>query len=140
VNAQTNTYTNSKRVLVVDDSGTMRSIHRGILKMLGHEDVIEARDGSEALDKLAVFTPDLVLVDWKMPKMDGLLFVRALRSKGIDAPVIMISAEADREGVVAAIRAGVSAFVVKPFTPDVLSQRIAEFLPQGQKQELLLAR
>lgn len=124
-----------KRVLVVDDSGTMRKIHRGILKQLGHENVVEARDGSEGLDKIAVFTPDLVLVDWKMPKMDGLLFVRALRSRGIDAPVILISAEADRQGVVEAIRAGVSAFVVKPFTPDVLSQRIAEFLPRAPRAQ-----
>lgn len=131
---------NGKRVLVVDDSGTMRRIHRGVLKLLGHENVVEARDGSEGLDKISVFTPDLVLVDWKMPKMDGLLFVRALRSRGIDAPIIMISAEADREGVIAAIKAGVSAFVVKPFTPDVLSQRIEEVLSRSGADDLVLTR
>lgn len=135
-----NDATRGKRVLVVDDSGTMRSIHRGILKQLGHEHVIEARDGSEGLDKISVFTPDLVLVDWKMPKMDGLLFVRAMRSRGIEAPIIMISAEADRDGVIAAIRAGVTSFVVKPFTPDVLSQRIHEMLSKSETDAFAMAR
>lgn len=116
------------RVLVVDDSMTMRAIERVILEQLGLMEVVEAGDGEEALGKLEGFEPDLVLVDWSMPRMDGLTFVQRFRELRPQTPVIMVTAETDRERVVEAIKAGVSHYVVKPFTPDVLSQRIEETL------------
>ncbi len=116
------------KVLVVDDSMTMRAIERGILEQLGLTDIVEAVDGEDALAKLPEFEPDLVLVDWSMPRMDGLAFVRRFRELHAQTPVIMVTAETDRERVVEAIKAGVSHYVVKPFTPDVLSQRIEETL------------
>lgn len=116
------------KILVVDDSKSMRNIERSILTQLGHTDLEEACDGRDALEKLAAFTPDLVLVDWNMPNMNGLEFVKAFRRAGAKTPVIMVTTESERSRVVEAIKAGVNNYVVKPFTPDVLRERISETL------------
>ncbi len=116
------------RVLLVDDSKTMRNIQKGILSQLGYTEVQEATDGLDALSKVGAFDPQLLLVDWNMPNMDGLTFVKEYRAKGNKAPVIMVTTESEKARVVEAIKAGVNNYVVKPFTPDVLSDRIKETL------------
>ena len=116
------------RVLLVDDSKTMRNIQKGILAQLGYTEIQEATDGLDALSKVGAFNPELLLVDWNMPNMDGLTFVKEFRGKGNKAPVIMVTTESEKARVVEAIKAGVNNYVVKPFTPDVLSDRIKETL------------
>lgn len=119
------------RVMLVDDSKTMRNIQKNILTTLGIEDMEEACDGQDALSKVTAFKPDLLLVDWNMPNMDGLTFVREIRKQGNKTPVIMVTTEAEKERVVEAIRAGVNNYVVKPFTPDALSSRINETMAKA---------
>ncbi len=114
------------RILLVEDSTTLRNIQRTVLAQLGFTEIEEAVDGQDALDKLGTLRPELVLVDWNMPRMDGLTFVRTLRLTNTSTPVIMVTTESERSRVMEAIRAGVSNYVVKPFTPEVLSQRISE--------------
>lgn len=116
------------KVLLVDDSKTMRNIQKGILTQLGYTEIEEACDGLDAMSKVGAFQPDLLLVDWNMPNMDGLTFVKQFRAKGSKAPIIMVTTEAEKSRVVEAIKAGVNNYVVKPFTPDSLSARIKETL------------
>ena len=114
------------KVMLVDDSKTMRNIQRGILTQLGYTEVEEAVDGQDALDKAAVFNPDLILLDWNMPNMDGITFVKHYRGAGKTTPIIMVTTEAEKSRVVEAIKAGVNNYVVKPFTPNVMGERIEE--------------
>lgn len=116
------------KVLLVEDSGTMRNIQRGILTQMGYEDIEEASNGLDALSRLANIEPDLILVDWNMPEMDGLTFVKRVRAAGNNVPIIMVTTESQRDRVVEAISAGVNNYVVKPFTPDILNQRVRETL------------
>ena len=116
------------KVLLVDDSKTMRNIQKGILTQLGYTELEEAADGLDAMSKVGAFQPELLLVDWNMPNMDGLTFVKKIRAAGNTAPIIMVTTEAERARVVEAIKAGVNNYVVKPFTPDVLQDRIKETL------------
>lgn len=115
-------------VLVVDDSESMRGLQRAILSHMGFAKIEEAHDGSEGLAKLASDRPHLILVDRNMPGVDGIEFVRRARNAGCDAPMIMVTTECSHQSVVEAIRAGVDHYVVKPFTPDLLCQRIEEAL------------
>ena len=119
------------KVLLVDDSKTMRNIQRGILTQLDYTLIEEAVDGQDALDKVATFGPELILLDWNMPNMDGITFIKEFRSSGSRVPVIMVTTEAEKSRVVEAIKAGVNNYVVKPFTPDVLGQRIQETLSRA---------
>jgi two-component system chemotaxis response regulator CheY len=116
------------KILLVDDSKTMRNIQKAVLAQLGHTEVQEACDGQDALSKVVACKPDLILVDWNMPNMDGLSFVRAYRQMNKQTPMIMVTTEAEKSRVIEAIKAGVNNYVVKPFTPDLLSQRITETL------------
>jgi len=116
------------RILLIDDSKTMRNIQRSILNQLGYTEIEEACDGEDAISKVASFRPDLCLVDWNMPVMDGLSFVKAFRVTDKLTPLIMVTSEAEKSRVIEAIRAGVNDYVVKPFTPDLLSERIVETL------------
>jgi two-component system chemotaxis response regulator CheY len=114
--------THGRRAIVVDDSRAARSILRRTLLSLGLE-VVEAGDGAEALDKLRAEPPvDLALVDWNMPVMDGLQFVKALRAERAyaDIVVLMVSAESDPSRMARALIVGADDFLMKPMTPDVL--------------------
>lgn len=114
------------RIMLVDDSKTMRNIQRNILGQLGYSEIEEACDGQDALSKVVAFKPDLLLVDWNMPNMDGITFVRTIRQKGMKQPVIMVTTESEKSRVVEAIKAGVTNYIVKPFTPETLGQRVQE--------------
>lgn len=114
------------RVMLVDDSRTMRNIQRNILSQLGFGQIEEACDGQDALSKVSAFKPDLLLVDWNMPNMDGITFVKTIRGKGMTTPVIMVTTESEKTRVVEAIKAGVTNYIVKPFTPETLGARVQE--------------
>jgi two-component system chemotaxis response regulator CheY len=116
------------RILLIDDSKTMRNIQKSVLKQLGYTDIEEACDGQDALSKIPGFKPELCLVDWNMPNMDGLTFVKTFRETDKATPLIMVTTEAEKARVIEAIKAGVNNYVVKPFTPDLLSERITETL------------
>ncbi|GAB5496918.1 MAG: chemotaxis response regulator CheY [Phycisphaerales bacterium] len=116
------------KILLVDDSKTMRSIQKSVLGQLGYSEIEEACDGQDALSKVGAFEPDLMLVDWNMPNMDGITFVKHVRQNDKTTPIIMVTTESEKTRVIEAIKAGVNNYVVKPFTPDSLSQRITETL------------
>lgn len=114
------------RILVVDDFATMRRIVKNILRQLGFDNVVEADDGTTALTKLQNEKIDFVITDWNMPKMSGLELLKAIRSSDNlkDIPVLMVTAEALQENIVAAIKAGVSNYVVKPFDAATINEKM----------------
>jgi two-component system chemotaxis response regulator CheY len=116
----------SKTVLVVDDFKTMRRIVRQSLKQLGFESIEEAEDGKVALQMLQKGNYQLIISDWNMPNMMGIDLLKAVRSdtrlKGI--PFLMLTAESQKENVLEAARAGVSNYIVKPFTQDQLEEKL----------------
>jgi len=120
------------RIMLIDDSKTMRNIQKSVLAQIGFTETEEACDGVDALSKVNAFNPELILVDWNMPNMDGLTFVKTFRQTNKTTPLIMVTTEAEKSRVIEAIKAGVNNYVVKPFTPDLLSQRINETLAKLQ--------
>ena len=113
------------KFLIVDDSATMRRIVVNSLHRIGYTEVLEAGDGIEAL-KAFDASVRFVITDWNMPNMSGIDFARSLRARadGATVPVLMVTRRSDRDAVSAAIGAGVSDCIVKPFTPRVLKERI----------------
>ena len=120
------------RILLVDSSPTIRNLQKNILKQLGHTDVIEADDGVQALAVFAEQTPDLAIVDWNLPNMDGIALVRRIRESDNKIPLIMCTTEAEKGRVIEAIKAGVNNYVVKPFTLESLGQRINQTLEKAK--------
>jgi len=114
------------RILVVDDSSTMRRIIINTLNKLGHKECHEAGNGREAVERLTTTTVDMVITDWNMPEMTGVEFIRALRSNDTTKhlPVLMVTTNASQDDIVEAMRAGVNSYVVKPFTPDTIKEKI----------------
>ncbi len=114
------------RFLVVDDFATMRRIVRNLLKDLGFVNVEEAEDGQDALTRLRESTFDFVITDWNMPNMDGLELLSEIRKDGAlgKLPVLMVTAEAKKENIIAAAQAGASGYVVKPFTAATLEEKL----------------
>ena len=114
------------KVLVVDDFATMRKIVRNILKQIGFEDITEAEDGSVALRLIKSEPVGLVVSDWNMPNMSGLDLLKEIRKNPQTAslPVLMVTAEGLKENVMEAVKAGVNNYVVKPFTAEVLQEKI----------------
>jgi len=114
------------RFLVVDDFSTMRRIVRNLLKDLGFNNVEEAEDGQDALTRLRASHFDFVISDWNMPNMDGLQLLTEVRNDAALAklPVLMVTAEAKKENIIAAAQAGASGYVVKPFTAATLEEKL----------------
>ena len=123
------------RFLVVDDFSTMRRIVRNLLKELGFTNVDEAEDGAIALQKLQGGGFEFVVTDWNMPNMDGLTLLQTIRATQTlkHWPVLMITAEAKKENIIAAAQAGASGYIVKPFTAGTLSEKLGKiFEKYGQ--------
>jgi two-component system chemotaxis response regulator CheY len=118
------------KILIVDDFATMRKVVRNLLKQIGYENIIEAEDGVCALRALKSQKVDFVISDWNMPNMTGLDLLKAVRadSELSATPFLMITAEALQDNVVAAVRAGVNNYIVKPFTAETLNGKIQKIL------------
>lgn len=114
------------KILVVDDFSTMRRIIKNLLKDLGFSNIQEADDGNTALPMLLQGDFDFVVTDWNMPGMQGIDLLRAIRAddKLKHLPVLMVTAEAKKEQIVAAAQAGVNGYVVKPFTAATLKEKL----------------
>ncbi|MBV6470472.1 chemotaxis protein CheY [Nitrospirales bacterium NOB] len=114
------------KILVVDDMSTMRRIVKNILKQLGFNNVEEAENGQEALHKLNADNYGFVVSDWNMPVMMGIDMLRAIRKdeKLKTIPVLMVTAEAQKENLIEAVQAGVSNYIVKPFTAETMQDKI----------------
>jgi len=117
-------------ILVVDDFINMRKLIKNLLRQGGYGNVVEADDGASALRTIKSQKVDFIISDWNMPNMTGLELLKAVRADaGISAtPFLMVTAEAIQENVVAAFKAGVSNYIVKPFTAAVLSEKIAKIM------------
>ena len=123
------------KFLIVDDFSTMRRIVRNLLKELGYTNVDEAEDGAIALQKLTATPFDFVVTDWNMPNMDGLTLLQTIRRTPQlkHLPVLMITAEAKKENIIAAAQAGASGYVVKPFTAVTLAEKLQKiFVKMGR--------
>lgn len=114
----------SKRVLVADDSSTMRKIILRSLQAVGVTDTVEAADGVEAVDKFKQQPVDIVLTDWNMPNKSGLEVIKEIRALNATVPIIMVTTEAEKTRVLEAIQSGVSDYLVKPFTAEVLREKL----------------
>jgi two-component system chemotaxis response regulator CheY len=114
------------KIMVVDDMSTMRRIVKNILKQLGFGNVEEAENGQEALAKMRADRFGFVVSDWNMPVMSGIELLRAIRADGAlkDIPVLMVTAEAQKENIIEAVQAGVSNYIVKPFTAETLQEKM----------------
>ena len=122
----------SMRILVVDDFSTMRRIIKNILKQIGFTNVDEAENGQAALAKIGDGgNYDFVISDWNMPEMTGIELLRQVRANEAtkDLPFLMVTAEAKKENVVEAVKAGVNNYIVKPFTAEVLQEKISKIFP-----------
>lgn len=110
------------KFLLVDDSATMRRILINSLERIGHTSCVEAADGAEALEKFDA-SIQFVITDWNMPTMSGIDFARKLRERS-NVPILMVATRNVREDIMQAIEAGVNTYIVKPFTPQVLKEKI----------------
>ncbi|MGE4294955.1 MAG: chemotaxis response regulator CheY [Campylobacterales bacterium] len=122
------------KILVVDDSSTMRRIIKNTLNRLGYKDLFEAENGAQAWEVLQQNPEIGVLVtDWNMPEMNGLELVQKVRAEQryTDLPIIMVTTEGGKTEVITALKAGVNNYIVKPFTPDVLKEKLEAVLGAG---------
>ncbi|MFA5182574.1 MAG: response regulator [Syntrophales bacterium] len=123
------------KILVVDDFATMRKVIRNILKQVQYENIVEAEDGVVALNILKSQKIDFVISDWNMPNMTGYDLLKAVRADPEigKTPFLMITAESLQENVVAAVKAGVSNYIVKPFTAETLNEKITKIMEKEAK-------
>lgn len=115
------------KILVVDDSSTMRRIIKNTLGRLGHKDILEAEDGAVAWKVMGENEGiDILVTDWNMPEMNGLELVKKVRAdeRFKDMPIIMVTTEGGKAEVITALKAGVNNYIVKPFTPQVLKEKL----------------
>ncbi len=114
------------KVLIVDDFATMRRIVKNILVQLGYKNIVEADDGSTAVELLKQEKIDMIISDWNMPKMTGLDLLKHVRADDDlkDIPFIMVTAEAQQDNIILAVKAKVSQYIVKPFTAETLGEKI----------------
>ena len=124
-------YNPNMRILVVDDFSTMRRIIKNILRQLGMNNVVEADDGTTAWDVLNKDKIEFIISDWNMPQMTGIELLRKVRSSEefADLPFLMVTAEAQQENIIEAVQAKVSNYIVKPFTAEVMKQKIDKIFP-----------
>ena len=122
------------RILIVDDSSTMRRIIMNTLTKIGYSDFVEASNGLEAVDKLAAESIALVITDWNMPEMSGLDLVKAVRANDQTRhiPLLMVTTNAAQEHIDQALEAGVTNYLSKPFTPDTIREKIQLALKAAQ--------
>jgi len=123
------------KILIVDDMRPIRTSMKSILERLGFTNIAEASDGLEALSLLKQEKQDLLITDWNMPNMDGISLVRMVRAdEGMKhMPIVMLTAEAERDHVVEAIKVGISDYIVKPFTAGVVQRKIEAVLEKMQQ-------
>lgn len=125
------------RVLIVDDEFTMRKVTRSLLLAIGVTKIREAIDGCSGLDAICDFAPDVVILDWEMPKPNGPDFVRMVRSPGSfpmpDVPIIMLTAYGERSRVLEAVKCGVNDFLVKPVSTKALMTRLVSLIAKPRK-------
>ena len=119
------------RVLVVDDFSTMRRIIKNILRQIGFTNIVEADDGTTAWDTLNKDKIEFIISDWNMPQMTGIELLRKVRASEefADLPFLMVTAEAQQENILEAVQAKVSNYIVKPFTAEVMKQKIDKIFP-----------
>jgi two-component system chemotaxis response regulator CheY len=120
----------SIKILIVDDFATMRRILKNILKQLGFKNLVEADDGTTAWEVMEGQSIDLIISDWNMPKMTGLELLKKVRANDTykKTPFLMVTAEAQKQNVIEAVQAGVSNYVVKPFTAEAISDKLEKIL------------
>ncbi len=118
------------KILVVDDSPTMRRIIIDSLLHIGYDDVVEAEDGKDALQRITTSAVDFVITDWNMPVMNGLELLKKIRANKAyhQLPVIMVTTKGNKEDVIEAMKAKINNYVVKPFTPEILKSKIEAVL------------
>ena len=116
------------KILVVDDFAAMRRILKNVFTQIGFTNIIEADDGTTALDVLKDNKVGLIVSDWNMPKMSGLDLLKTVRSNEStkDTPFLMVTASSQKDDVLEAVQAGVSNFIVKPFTADTVKEKLAK--------------
>jgi len=124
------------KILVIDDFSTMRKVIKNLLKQGGYNNVAEADDGISALKILRSETIDMIISDWNMPNMNGLDLLKTVRADRelSGTPFLMVTAEGLRDNVVLAVKEGVSNYIVKPFTAEVLNEKIEEILKRTENK------
>jgi two-component system chemotaxis response regulator CheY len=122
------------KFLVVDDSATMRRIVMNTLKAIGYDQAVEAGDGQEALVQMNQDQIQFVITDWNMPNMSGLELTKALRAdpRFAEVPILMVTTRGMKDDIVDAMTAKVSGYIIKPFTPPVLKEKIESIIKGGQ--------
>jgi len=122
------------KVLVVDDMSTMRRILKNVLRQIGFSDIIESENGQDALKKLKAGDFGLVVSDWNMPVMPGIELLRAIRADSDlkTLPFLMVTGESQKENLIEAVQVGVSSYVVKPFTAEVLQGKLEKMFVNRQ--------
>ncbi len=120
----------SKTILFVEDSPTMRRIIANSLRQVGFDDIIEAENGVDALEKLEGREIDLVVTDWNMPEMNGAELVKTLREMPAyaEVPIVMITTRGMKDDVMTAMKLGVNGYIVKPFTPEILQEKLKSII------------
>lgn len=125
------------RVLIVDDELTMRKVTRSLLLAIGITKIREANDGHSGLEAICTFSPDVVILDWEMPRPNGAEFVRRVRSPGIfplpDVPIIMLTGHGERSRVIEAVKVGVNDFLLKPVSTQALMSRLVALIAKPRR-------
>lgn len=114
--------------LIVDDSVVMRRIIKNTLTLLGYSDFFEAENGLIAFEIIKISKIDFIITDWNMPVVNGLEFVKKVREVNQEIPIVMVTTECSKSSVISALKAGVNNYIVKPFTPQVLQNKLQETL------------
>ena len=124
----------SMKILIVDDSITIRRIITNALKTVGFPDTAEAANGKDALEKLTTTNVDFIITDWNMPEMNGLDFIKQVRANPVytSLPILMITTRGTEHDVIEALQAKVNSYIVKPFTPQELKEKIEGILKTVQ--------